>query len=208
MCKVAILGAAGGIGQPLSLLLKSNVLVSELALYDIVNTPGVAADLSHVNTPAKTTGYMGDDQLAAALTRCSIVVIPAGIPRKPGMTRDDLFAINAGICRTLATGCAKYCPKAIIAVISNPVNSTVPIVSEVMKQYGVYDPAKIFGVTTLDIVRSATFISEIKGTSPVTTSVTVIGGHSGATIIPILSGVIFNCNFSFHTRLILLKEML
>lgn len=51
--KIAVLGAAGGIGQPLSLLLKSNVLVSELALYDIVNTPGVAADLAHISTPAK-----------------------------------------------------------------------------------------------------------------------------------------------------------
>lgn len=51
--KVAVLGAAGGIGQPLSLLLKMNRLVTELALYDIANTPGVAADLSHCNTPVK-----------------------------------------------------------------------------------------------------------------------------------------------------------
>lgn len=48
--KVAILGAAGGIGQPLSLLMKLNPLVSRLALYDIANTPGVAADVSHINT--------------------------------------------------------------------------------------------------------------------------------------------------------------
>ena len=48
-----MLGAAGGIGQPLSLLLKMNPMVTELALYDIANTPGVAADLSHCNTPAK-----------------------------------------------------------------------------------------------------------------------------------------------------------
>ncbi len=48
-----MLGAAGGIGQPLSLLLKMNPLVSSLALYDIANTPGVAADLSHCNTPAQ-----------------------------------------------------------------------------------------------------------------------------------------------------------
>lgn len=87
MVKVAVLGAAGGIGQPLSLLLKANVLVTELALYDIVNTPGVSADLAHINTPAKTTGYMGDAQLQDALTGAAIVVIPAGIPRKPGMTR-------------------------------------------------------------------------------------------------------------------------
>ncbi len=51
--QVAVLGAAGGIGQPLSLLLKMNPLVSTLALYDIANTPGVAADLSHCNTPAQ-----------------------------------------------------------------------------------------------------------------------------------------------------------
>lgn len=51
--QVAVLGAAGGIGQPLSLLLKMNRLVTELALYDIANTPGVAADLSHCNTPVK-----------------------------------------------------------------------------------------------------------------------------------------------------------
>lgn len=51
--KVAVLGAAGGIGQPLSLLLKGNTTITELALYDVANTAGVAADLSHINTPAK-----------------------------------------------------------------------------------------------------------------------------------------------------------
>jgi malate dehydrogenase len=52
----------------------------------------------------------------------------------------------------LATGCAKFCPTAFIAVISNPVNSTVPIVAETMKQFGVFDPSKIFGVTTLVLI--------------------------------------------------------
>ena len=51
--QVAVLGAAGGIGQPLSMLLKMNPLVSQLSLFDIANTPGVAADLSHCNTPAQ-----------------------------------------------------------------------------------------------------------------------------------------------------------
>lgn len=54
--KVAVCGASGGIGQPLSLLLKTNPLVSELSLYDIVHTPGVAADLSHIETAAKVRG--------------------------------------------------------------------------------------------------------------------------------------------------------
>ncbi|RHZ67029.1 hypothetical protein Glove_303g65 [Diversispora epigaea] len=53
MVKVVVLGAAGGIGQPLSLLLKLNHAITELALYDIVNSQGVAADLAHIDTPAK-----------------------------------------------------------------------------------------------------------------------------------------------------------
>ncbi|KAJ3325299.1 malate DEHYDROGENASE, NAD-dependent [Blyttiomyces sp. JEL0837] len=187
MVKVAVLGAAGGIGQPLSLLMKANPLVTELALYDIVNTPGVAADLSHINTPAKVTGYKGDDQLAAALSGSNIVIIPAGVPRKPGMTRDDLFNINAGIVKNLANGIAKNCPKAFVCVISNPVNSTVPIVAEVLKEHGVFDPKRLFGVTSLDIVRANTFVSELKNVATATTNVTVIGGHSGVTIIPVLS---------------------
>lgn len=59
-----------------------------------------------------------------------------GVPRKPGMTRDDLFNINAGIVKTLVEGIAEHCPKAWIGVISNPVNSTVPIAAEVLKQKG------------------------------------------------------------------------
>ena len=61
--KVAVLGAAGGIGQTLSLLMKMSPSVTKLSLYDIVNTPGVAADCSHVNTGAQVTGHVGADQL-------------------------------------------------------------------------------------------------------------------------------------------------
>ncbi|KZP07617.1 malate dehydrogenase [Athelia psychrophila] len=190
MTKAVVLGAAGGIGQPLALLLKSNALVSELSLFDIVNTPGVAADLSHIATPAKVTGYLpANDGLLAALKDADLVVIPAGVPRKPGMTRDDLFKINAGIIRDLATGIATACPTAFILVISNPVNSTVPIVAEVLKKHGVFDPKKLFGVTTLDVVRASTFVSELHGDLGLAPSVVVpvIGGHSGVTIVPLLS---------------------
>merc|ERR1711951_197734 len=98
---VAVMGAAGGIGQPLSMLLKLNPAVTKLALYDIVATPGVAADLSHIETPGRVSGFVGADQLEASLVGAEIVVIPAGVPRKPGMTRDDLFNTNASIVTTL-----------------------------------------------------------------------------------------------------------
>merc|ERR1712088_369634 len=140
---VAVMGASGGIGRPLSMLLKLNPAVTKLNLYDIVHTPGVAADLSHIESKSEVAGFVGDD-LKASLEGMEIVVIPAGVPRKPGMTRDDLFNTNASIVANLASAAAEVCPDACLAIISNPVNSTVPIASEVYKKAGVYNPNKIF----------------------------------------------------------------
>lgn len=187
--KVAVLGASGGIGQPLALLLKLDSKVTELSLFDVVRTPGVAADISHCNTPAKTTGYVGMEEVGKALEGAQVVVIPAGVPRKPGMTRDDLFNTNASIVKGLADACAKHCPKAMFLVISNPVNSTVPIFAESLKAQGVYDPRKLFGVTTLDVVRAGAFVAENQKFDVTKTKVSVIGGHAGTTILPLLSQV-------------------
>merc|ERR1712240_934825 len=122
---VAVMRAAGGIGQPLSMLLKLNPAVTKLALYDIVATPAAAA--------------------------------------------------------------AKVCPDAMVGIISNPVNSTVPIAAEVYKKAGVYNPKKIFGVSTLDVVRSNEFIGALKGINPQEVNCPVVGGHAGATIMPLIS---------------------
>lgn len=147
--------------------------------------------------------------------------------------------VNAGIVRDLAQACAQYCPTAFILVISNPVNSTVPIVCEVFKKAKVFDPRRlvscghactllnqschdehpiyiffilltnslsvelfdliffflstlhrVFGVTTLDVVRSSTFVHQIKPQfEPHSNRITVVGGHSGATIVPVLSQI-------------------
>jgi malate/lactate dehydrogenase len=212
--------------------------VKELRLYDVANTAGVAADLSHIATPPRITAHTGPGQLADALYGCDLVVIPAGVPRKPGMTRDDLFNINAGgrekgaagrlgderggagrqagrqveagslqaaehrcasahappqthptphlaspppagIVRTLCEGVSRYCPRAWVAIISNPVNSTVPIAAEVFKRAGTFNPSRLYGVTTLDVVRANQFVGEALGVDPATVSVPVIGGHAG-----------------------------
>ncbi|CAF0752763.1 unnamed protein product [Didymodactylos carnosus] len=194
--KVAVLGASGGIGQPLSLLLKLSPLISDLSLYDIQHTKGVGADLSHIETRAKVKAYVGQEQLGDALKGMELVIIPAGVPRKPGMTRDDLFNTNATIVADLISSCAKNCPRALIAIIANPVNSTVPIACEIMKHHGVFDEKKVVGVTTLDVVRSATFVAEAKGLDPTRVFVPVIGGHAGNSIIPLLSQVSPPVSFS------------
>jgi len=194
--KIALIGAAGGIGQPLALLLKLQLPEgSTLALYDVVNTPGVGVDLSHINTPVKLETYLGDmknpnnPEIDKALSGAHIVVIPAGVPRKPGMTRDDLFNVNAGILKGIIESVAKNCPNALIGVITNPVNSTIPIAAEVLKAKGVYNPKKLFGISTLDVVRAETFVGESKGKNPLKLKIDVVGGHSPETMIPVFSAL-------------------
>ncbi|GGY97729.1 malate dehydrogenase [Shewanella fodinae] len=188
--KVAVLGAAGGIGQALALLLKTQLPAgSELSLYDIAPvTPGVAVDLSHIPTAVTVKGFAGEDP-SPALVGADVVLISAGVARKPGMDRSDLFNINAGIVRNLVEKVAVVCPSALIGIITNPVNTTVAIAAEVLKKAGVYDKNRLFGVTTLDVIRSETFIAELKGLDVADVKVNVIGGHSGVTILPLLSQV-------------------
>ncbi|WP_428944364.1 malate dehydrogenase [Pantoea sp. FN060301] len=188
--KVAVLGAAGGIGQALALLLKTQLPAgSELSLYDIAPvTPGVAVDLSHIPTAVSIKGFSGEDA-TPALKGADVVLISAGVARKPGMDRSDLFNVNAGIVRNLIEQVASTCPKALIGIITNPVNTTVAIAAEVLKKAGVYDKNKLFGVTTLDIIRSNTFVAELKGKNPAELNVPVVGGHSGVTILPLLSQI-------------------
>lgn len=193
MVKVTVCGAAGGIGQPLSMLLKLNTEVTELSLFDVVNAKGVAADLSHICTPAKVTGFQPSgkedtETIKKALANSDLVVIPAGVPRKPGMTRADLFNINASIIRDITASVGKACPDAAVLIISNPVNSTVPIAAEVLKKLGVFNPRKLFGVTTLDSVRAETFLGDLIGETPTSLrgKISVVGGHSGDTIVPLL----------------------
>lgn len=185
--KVAVLGASGGIGQPLSLLLKLSPHVSSLSLYDIRGTPGVSADLSHIPSSGEVSGHLGPGSLSECLSGSDVVVIPAGVPRKPGMSRDDLFDINAGIVKGLVEAVAKHCPDAVICLISNPVNSLVPMCKEVLVRRGCFNPSKLLGVTYLDVCRANTFVEEALGAADV--SVNVVGGHSGNTIVPLLSQI-------------------
>lgn len=148
----------------------------------------MAKDLSHIPTDVRITGFAGEDP-TPALEGADIVLISAGVARKPGMDRSDLFNVNAGIVRNLVEKIAKTCPKALIGIITNLVNTTVAIAAEVLKKAGVYDKNRLFGVTTLDIIRSNTFVAELKGKKPQELEVPVIGGHSGVTILPLLSQI-------------------
>merc|ERR1712137_303192 len=170
--------------------------VGELSVYDLtiamVPPAGVAADLGHLEKKVVVKGYAkakdekAIDKLGDCLRGCDLVLVPAGMPRKPGQTRDDLFKVNAGIAQEVVEACAKHCPNAVVALIVNPVNSVVPAMAELYKKKGL-DPKKIVGVTTLDVVRANKFVAEIQNVDPDDVEVPVIGGHAGVTIMPVFS---------------------
>merc|ERR1712107_477877 len=127
---------------------------------------GVAADLSHLNKKVKVSAYAFDkddkaiDKAGECLTGCHLVLVPAGVPRKPGQDRKDLLNINAGIAKNIVEACAKFCPDAVVALIVNPVNSVVP---------------------------ANKFVHEVTGADIVGINVPIIGGHAGTTILPLFS---------------------
>lgn len=185
MVRVALIGAAGGIGQPLALLLKTQLpFGSILTLFDVIPTAGIAADLSHINSFVKLENYENIDD---AVKGADVVIIAAGKPRQPGMTRQDLFVANAKILQSIIDAVNRGSPKAIIGIITNPVNSTVPLAEKILGSN--FHPNRLFGISTLDVVRAQTFIGEMKGLDSSKIHVDVIGGHSPETMIPVLSQV-------------------
>ncbi|BFG02259.1 malate dehydrogenase mitochondrial-like [Drosophila madeirensis] len=185
--KVAVIGAAGGIGQPLALLLMTNKLVTELAVHDIEPTTGFRKDLSHMDTGCQVKAYFGSDQMKTAIKGADIVMITAGMPRKPGQTRDFLFDTNAPIVAKAAALVSEHSSHALVGIITNPVNAVVAVAAEAMKKCGRYDPRRLFGVTTLDVVRAEKFIGDHMEINPRKVRIPVIGGHAGTTIVPIFS---------------------
>jgi malate/lactate dehydrogenase len=87
----------------------------------------------------------------------------------------------------IAKAISATCPAALIFVITNPVNSLVPLIAEVLKQQGPFDPRRLFGVTTVDVVRASTFASQVKDRWNPQVLVAVVGGHSTDTIVPLFS---------------------
>lgn len=192
--KVCVVGGAGGIGQPLALLMAMDPLVKELVIIDLnvamVPAAGVEADLSHIEGKCKVSSCvltLGEDKAidkaGDVLKGCHLVLVPAGVPRKPGQDRKDLLNINAGIAKGTVEACAKHCPNAVVALIVNPVNSVVPAMGEMWTAAGL-DIRKIVGISTLDVVRANKFVQNITGKP---CQIPVIGGHAGTTILPLFS---------------------
>jgi malate dehydrogenase len=201
MVRVAVIGAAGGIGQALSLSLKSQLSPdSTLLLYDVVGVRGVAADLSHIDTQVKIEWAQGTipptkrcPALANLTRNADVIVVVAGRALAPGQDKDkhklnrqELFDANAGILLDIVQTTASVTEDACFLIVTNPVNSMVPIAAEALKKLGKYNKNKLFGITSLDVMRATTFLNSHRDPVHVT-KVPVIGAHSGPTIVPLFS---------------------
>ncbi|KAF9507245.1 hypothetical protein BS47DRAFT_1267139, partial [Hydnum rufescens UP504] len=114
-----------------------------LSLYDISGAPSIAANMSHVATAGEVNGYILE-KLGNALQGTKIVIIAAGIPRKPNIAQVDLFNTNVPIIRDLTQAIGEDVPEAHILITSDPVNSTISIVTEVLKKASKFNPTKVW----------------------------------------------------------------
>ncbi|MBI1272867.1 MAG: malate dehydrogenase [Alphaproteobacteria bacterium] len=180
--KIALVGA-GQIGGTLALLAAQKEL-GDVALVDVAEgiPDGKALDLAQAG-PAETynatiTGGTDYSQLKGA----DVVIVTAGVPRKPGMSRDDLIGINTGIIKSVGENIKKHAPNAFVIVVTNPLDVMV----WVMQQVTGFNPKKVVGMAgVLDGSRFRTFLAMEFNVSVEDVYACVLGGH-GDTMVPMV----------------------
>jgi malate dehydrogenase len=181
--KIALIGA-GQIGGTLALLAAQKEL-GDVVLFDIVEgmPAGKALDLAQ-STPVEgyNAALCGTSDYADALRAAAVVIVTAGIPRKPGMSRDDLIATNADVIKTVAQNVRAHCPEAFVIVITNPLDAMV----WVMQKVSGLPPRKVVGMAgILDSARFRYFLAAEFGVSVEDVTAFVLGGH-GDTMVPLV----------------------
>ncbi len=182
--KVTIVGA-GNVGATCADVISYRGIASEVVLLDIKEgfAEGKALDITQCATNTgfntKVSGVTNDYSKTAG---SDVVVITSGIPRKPGMTREELIGINAGIVKTVAENVLKYSPNTIIVVVSNPMDTMTYLA---LKATGL-PKNRIIGMGgALDSSRFRTYLSLALDKPANDISAMVIGGHGDTTMIPL-----------------------
>src|SRR6188768_879031 len=189
--KVSVIGA-GNVGATCAEYIALNRIASEVVILDIKENfaEGKALDLMQTATlngfESRVSGSTNDYAKTAG---SDVVVITSGIPRKPGMTREELIGINAGIVKGVTENILKYSPNTIIIVVSNPMDTMNYLT---FKTSGL-PKNRILGMGgALDSARFKYYLSQELGCSPADLNAVVIGGHGDTTMIPLINHANWN----------------
>lgn len=180
--KIALVGS-GMIGGTLAHLIELKGL-GDVVLFDIAEgmPQGKALDISQSSDVDGSDVHIKGTNDYKDIEGADVVIVTAGIPRKPGMSRDDLISINTGIVKTVGESIKKYCPNAFVIVITNPLDVMV----WVMREVSGLPHHKVVGMAgVLDSARFSYFLSEATGISVQDISTFVLGGH-GDTMVPLV----------------------
>jgi malate dehydrogenase len=197
--KVTIVGA-GNVGASCAEYILIKQIANEVILLDIKDgfAEGKALDLTQTTS---TLGFkskvLGVTNEYEKTSNSDVVVITSGIPRKPGMTREELIGINAGIVKSVSENLLKFSPNAIIIVVSNPMDTMTYLVN---KSFNI-PKNRIIGMGgILDSSRFKTYISKSSGYPQDQIEAMVIGGHGDTTMIPLTS--LAKCNNELLTNIL------
>ena len=203
--KVTIVGA-GNVGASCAEYILIKQIAKEVILLDIKDgfAEGKALDLTQTTS---TLGFkskvLGVTNEYEKTSNSDVVVITSGIPRKPGMTREELIGINAGIVKSVSENLLKFSPNAIIIVVSNPMDTMTYLVN---KSFNI-PKNRIIGMGgILDSSRFKTYISKSSGYPQDQIEAMVIGGHGDTTMIPLTS--LAKCNNELLTDILSDEEVL
>lgn len=191
MSKVTVVGA-GAVGATVADNIARKELVKDLVLLDIKEGLSEGKSLDMTQTASLLgfdTAVTGSTNDYSKTANSDVVVITSGIPRKPGMTREELIGINAGIVKGVTENILKYSPNAIFIIISNPMDTMTYLA---LKTAGVAKN-KIIGMGgILDSARFKCYLSAAIGCSPNDLQATVIGGHGDTTMVPLTRLATYN----------------
>ena len=180
--KIALVGA-GQIGGTLALLAGQKEM-GDVVLFDIAEgmPDGKALDLAETSPVEGFNAKLGGGNDYSVIEGADVVIVTAGVPRKPGMSRDDLIGINTGVVKTVGEAIKKYAPNAFVIVITNPLDVMV----WVMQQASGLPPERVVGMAgVLDSARFRYFLAEEFGVSVEDVTAFVLGGH-GDTMVPLV----------------------